>query len=266
MPSRQRRKQPPSASRRKRFLYAFYLVQPFLQFAALMTVFFALSRCSPLSSSQDRSSLQKAVSDGVKAVPGDNLDQRAEEEDVKRELKEISSSDDLAVVSESEFEKLTEGSLNADRPTEPSKIRQIFQGRPRLRREGSTRILTIHLTSQQRNEIGAGSGLKKPIPLAERLRGVAMPSADLRKAFFGELHRLSRLEAKIYLVLPDDALQDHEAPRALPIATKSYFFLLPSQEKAFLSVHREEKRLDDQQQELIRSYLEKSVYMAIVLE
>src|SRR4051812_19739599 len=99
MPAQHQRKKPPITSQRKQMIYAIHLAQPFLQFFALMAVLFFLSRCSPLSSSSDKSPKKSASDNSALATPSD----AALEEDIKKAEREIGDAQELALVTKSNF-------------------------------------------------------------------------------------------------------------------------------------------------------------------
>jgi hypothetical protein len=264
MPAKATKKQPPAAPIGKRAVHAFYLAQPLLQFLALMAVFFVLVRCSPLNSSTDRT-LKKISADGAVATSIKTGDAQAEEEDIKHALKDASDSDEMTVYSEAEYTKFVANSLYSDTPASSGRVRAIFEKHAleenRVKR--STRLLAISLTPEQRLKIKNGGNVR--INLFELL-GAARMSLDTRKFFVSELRKISHLEARVYLILPNDAMQAPEVEDKIPVHTRTAVAIL-SDEKAFLQVSRIiERNIDDSQQELIKSNFDRSVGIAIVLE
>ena len=263
MSPRSFQKKPPVARRRKRALHAFYLAQPFLQFAALMAVLFTLGRCSPLASSTDKGSrLQNASS---LASPHTALAiQSAEEEDIKRELKDLRGADELDVISQSDFHNRIEAnSLDAEKGTDLTGVQGLFRARAQQGFRRSVRLLVLRLSKEQRVAFFEGGSAR--VALSDALAGGMAP--DVRRAYFTELHKLSngsQLSAHAYLVLADEDAAD--AVNAVPIQTKFQLAIFPSDDKAYIQVSRAEQGLDDQQQKLIESNKDKALSLALVLE
>jgi hypothetical protein len=260
MPARNRSKKPPAAPKRKRMLHALYMAQPFLQFFALMAVFFVLGRCSPLSPSSDKSVL-KNISDGVKATPNESGENAALEQDIKKELREISDVGEMPVQSQSEYSAYIRESIHADKPADSGRVKHIFQQRSReLRR--LTRMLVLPLSADEKAKLLQGS---VRIDLSQRLSSSMDPATQ--KLFFALLRDSGkRNTGKAILVLSDEASDSPEAVASIPLHHKVRLAVLSGDEKAYLQVSRVDDKLDDLQQELIRSNLERSVELAVVLE
>jgi|GEM_PF-5264408 len=240
-----RSKNPSAAKKRKRMLHAFYLAQPFLQFAALMVVLFVLGRCSPLSPSSDKSVL-KNISDGVKATPTENGENAALEDAIKEANHELSDEPVMAAVSQTEYAAYVKESIHADKPANAARVKHIFQKRAReLRRD--TRALVIPLSADEKARLIQGS---VRIDLSKRLASSMDPATQ--KLFFSLLRDRS-LQGKPVLVLSDETMASPDAVKPIPLRTKVRLAVLRGDEKAFLQVSRADDKLDDLQQELIRS-------------
>ncbi|MGZ3652653.1 MAG: hypothetical protein ACXVB9_17060 [Bdellovibrionota bacterium] len=265
MSPRNSSKKPPVASRRKRAIHALYLVQPLLQFAALMIVMFALARCSPLAPSTDKSVL-KASANGLVSPHSDQAQKGAEEEDIKREMKDLSSFDDLRLISQSDFAaRVVPNSIEAEKGADLTGVQNVFRQRAKLLGTSrGVRLLIVRLLKDQKDSFFKTGSLR--LNLADVLANSMAP--DVRKAFFTELHKISAndLKAKAYLILSDDDMASPEAVTEVPLAGKFQMAILPNDEKAWLQLSRTDLNLDDQQQKLIESNKEKSIAMAIVLE
>jgi hypothetical protein len=264
MPSRTRSKTPPAASRRKRLLHALYLAQPFLQIVALMVVLFALGRCSPLSPSSDRSALNKTSADGVVATRTEHGQTSAEDEDIKREMRDVSSLEEIPLLSQSDFSSrlLTPLALTPETGADIVGVQRIF--RARSARVRGAHLLVIRLLREQREAFFRSGAVR--VNLAEVLASHMTP--EVRQAYFTELHKLSHgnLTAKAYLELSDDDMSSPDAVAAIPVAAKIQLAIFPSDERAWLQIVRQEQRLDDQQQKLIESNKDRAVSMALVLD
>ncbi len=265
MPAKQksRNKRPPAASKRKRVIHALYLAQPFLQFFALMAVLFVLGRCSPLASSSDHRRLDKISSSGLVSSSSDGAASRAEEEEIKRSSKELSETDELPIISQSDYTKLVAESLSSDKPADLPRVKSIFQ--QRARQAGGTlrgvRLLALVLSPEQRQMLLKDNSVR--LNLAELMSGAMNP--EVRRMLFNGLRKTTKLEAKAFLVFSDDTMQADGVPPALPIRLK-FSYASPVDEKAYLQIKRLERSVDEAQQELIRSNMERSLGIAIVLE
>jgi hypothetical protein len=241
------------------------LAQPIFQFVALAAVLLALGRCSPLSPSinEEKMSALKSANSGS-PIPHDGS---AEEQDIKREMKQISTADELPLISESDFtDHILPNSIQADKGTDLTGVQNLF--RQRELQAGSQRnspILVLRLTSDQENQFFQTGSLR--MDLAEALNGSM--AADVRQSFFTEIHKLvprGDITVKSYLVLPDDEMDDPEAASAIPVSTKFQMAILPNDQKAWIQLTRQSQNLDDQQQKLIESAKGKSLSMELVLE
>jgi hypothetical protein len=258
------KKNPPVARRRKRALHAFYLAQPFLQFVALMAVLFTLGRCSPLASSTDKGSKMLGAS-SVGSPHTALAIQSAEDEDIKRELKDLRGADELDVIGQSDFAKLESNSLEADKGADLNGVQGLFRARAAQGVHRNVRLLVLRISKEQREAFFQNGSTR--VDLASALAGNMAP--DVRRAYFTEVHKLaaaSNLTAHAYLVLADEDAAAPDAVNALPVQPKFQLAIFPSDDKAYLQVSRGELALDDQQQKLIESNKDKALSLAIVLE
>jgi len=254
MPSRSHSKNPPVAKRRKRFLYALNLAQPFLQFFALMAALLVLGRCSPLAPSNERS-LNRSASDGVIATHNPLNDIQAEELDIQRALKDAPSEvEELTVISQPAFDSRVSESLNAEVPANLDKVRAV------LNQHG--RVLTVSLSPAEFRQFRNEGSVR--LKLAQILTPKMSPAGQ--KALFQELRPPSTIRAHAYLVLAPDAMRSSEDDDKLPITLRNTLGVL-TDEKAFLQIGLEKRRVDDSQQNLIKSLLDApSAKLAIILE
>jgi hypothetical protein len=246
-------------------MHAFYLAQPFLQFMALMAVLFTLSRCSPLASSTDKGSkMLNASSLGSTHTP--LAIQSAEDEDIKRELKDLRGADELDVIGQSEFaSKVEANSLEADKGADLTGVQGLFRARAAQGLRRNVRLLVLRLNKEQREAFFQNGSAR--VDLASALGGNMAP--DVRRAYFTEVHKLaaaSNLSAHAYLVVADEDAAAPDAVNALPVQPKFQLAIFPSDDKAYLQVSRSEQGLDDQQQKLIESNKDKALSLALVLE
>ncbi len=242
-------------------LHALNMAQPFIQFFALMLVLFVLGRCSPLSPSSEKSRLKGISENGVSATPTETGESLALEEDIKKSLRDVSEEEEMAVFSQSEYSAYIAHGLHANKPADLGHVKLLLQQRAREIRR-STRVLVIPLSAEEKAALVQGS---LRIDLAKRLSATMDPATQ--NFLFSQLNdHPKRLHAKAILVLSDEAMNSPEAVASIPLHTKLRLAVLPGEERAFLQIFRIEEKLNDPQQELIRSNLERSVELAVVLE
>lgn len=248
----------PAATKRKRLSHALYFAQPFLQFLVLLGVIFALGRCSPLSPSTDVGDAIHATSGSSLATMGVSNEVQAEEEDIQLALKDASDQDQVPVMALGEYTNFVKVSLFADKRIFLTRARSIINSRARAGTRSQTRLLALMLTSEQSQALLEDGSLRINISSLLEKAGTAK---DAQAALFQEFQKTNRLEAKAYVVLPDNAPHPHK----IPVHLKTEVAIL-SDEKAFLQITRVEKPLDDTQQSLVESTLEDSSGIAIVFE
>lgn len=257
MPARNRSNNLPAAPKRKRMLHAVYLVQPFLQFFALMAVLFVLGRCSPLSPSKEIARMKSFSDNGVIATPAENGDSIAIEE----HYKEISAHESMPIFSQASFREYVRESLFAHTRADQGRVKYIFQQRNREIRR-STRVMSISLTPDERVRLVQGS---LRIDLSKRL--ASQMDADTMKLFFSLLRSPQKnLHGKAILVHSDQDAELSEAVSEIPLGTMIRVAILPGDEKAYLQVSRIEQRISAAQQELITANLARAIDLAVVLE
>ncbi len=252
MPARKHSKKPPAAPRKKRAMHALYMAQPLLQFFALMAVLLVLGRCSPLSSSTEKSALKKTSDNGVIATPTEQGLNQAEEEDIRKSFRPLNEAEEIAVESEKEFAQGSRETLHGNRPADADRVKHVFQSR-------RGRLLVLPLSPEEQLAFKQGS---VRIDLAKRL----LPSmnAETQKLYFNLLQRQAkRLQGRIVLLLPHELAQAPDAVTSIPLRAKVELGFL-ADDKAFLRASHDQ--LDDLQQELIRSNLERASGLAVVLE
>ncbi len=257
MQSRSPQKNIPAAARLKRAAHAFYFVQPFLQFLVLMGVILVLSRCSPLSPSQER--LNKDAAAALETPPTID-DERALEHDIDDQMRDITEQKNLPILSLSEYIKFVSSSLYADKEAQLPQIRQIFGQHANPRTRHKTRLLTIAVNRDQRARLLRQGSLR--INLAEMI-SEAKTTDSARRALFEGLREMEGLKARVYLVLPDDAAREEDAPHALPVSLHTRMAYL-SDDRYFLQVKRED--LDESQKEVIESNFARAIGFAVVLD
>jgi hypothetical protein len=254
----------PVAPRRKRLLHALYLAQPLLQFAALMAVLFVLGRCSPMSSSQDKS-VNKATSSGLATPHSRPSDQNAEEQDIQKLLSDVANSEDLPLLSQSDFAKrVLPNSLLAEKGSDLPGIQALFA---RKAAQKDVRLLVARLLEDQRKAFFANGSVR--LTLADTFGSNMAP--DVRRAYFTELDKALRAHAimgRAFLVMADDAKSDGafgpEQVTSIPVPVKLQLAVSTDNTKAWLQATR--GNVDESQQKLIESAKDKAVALALVLE
>lgn len=223
-----------------------------------MVVILALGRCSPLNPSQSRS-LDK-TSEGALATRPSTEPPLTEENDINELMKDVSEQKRLPVLSQSDYTKFVSASLYADRELQPQDIRQIVRQRSSLATRYKTRLLSILLSPEQRQELLERGYLR--INLAGILNQ-ARTSEKARSLLFSEMQKQDRLEARAYLVRSDDAMQKEDSVSNLPVRIKTRLAYL-SDDKYFLEVKF--SGLDEAQNELIESNFASAIGLSIVFE
>lgn len=255
-----KRKNPPRAPFAKRFWHTFYLVQPVLQFAALLSLLLVFGRCSPLNPSTDKV-VPKPPSASGGASGGDESFIR--ENQIVSSLQEISR-DSLSVVSDDEFAAASEGAVETERATRESDMKSLLdrqekKAKLRLAQAGSPLpILKLSLTAEQQQQLWRDGSVR--IALQDHLQ--ATLDAGARRLVFrklqGRMNSDDKLHGRAYLVLlgADDALQ------SMALDLKISFGAL-SDEQAYLELRRSEK---DAKDALLISASHNVRKLAVVLE
>lgn len=272
MPARKSEKRPPRASRKKRLLHTFYLVQPVLQFMALAAVVFIFARCSPLAPTTDRNAGTIAASaQSQPAASNQFIEAQAQEELLAKSMKEISL-DTVAVVSESEFHQVAPDVLNADQPAEDNEVANLLERRNQRLQKNPLRkrpkLLALSLSTERQATLFQEGKIR--IDLSDRLDGSLSPKA--RKLLFQQMrqaqdNKTANLNASSYLVLNDDATQDNAPYHKLNLQLRMAL-AVPSAEQAVLEIERQAD--DDSSRELNAALLEAAIAhghkLAIILE
>jgi hypothetical protein len=264
MPAKSFKNQLPAASKRKRFLHAFYLAQPFLQFFALMAVMIILSRCSPLASSVDRTYGSGSALGGLQAGPAENAQTIVKEELVRKSMKEITDASELKIVSEAAFTQATRDTLRADDSIDLSQVKSVFDRRIKTTDFRRPNILEIPLSAEQRNHLFQEGSLR--IDLSDRLK--TSMDTKTRSFFFEELAESEKqldLGAELFLVSSELAPQSANSKTDLSVHLKISLAIIGS-DLAFLDIARTEEHPSDAQQEQLKAQLSQAQSLAVVLE
>lgn len=236
MPARPKaKKRAPRATFAKRMRHTFYLVQPALQFAALVMVMVFLSRCSPLAPSTDKV-IPGAKAPASPSIGTGNQDELLKENLISKSLEEITRNS-LLMVSENSFEELNAGSLQSEQSAPEPEMREYLNLRSKRLRMASraprSPLLTINLSDEQQQALLRDGKVR--INLALHLSGFELKAKRLLFKAMKEV----KLAAKSYLVVADDAAQNSGSGEAkeLPVALKISIALL-SDEQVILEIVR----------------------------
>jgi hypothetical protein len=228
----------PRAPFAKRARYTLYLVQPALQFAALILVMVFLSRCSPLAPSTDTlSPVKGAHSENVGA--NGNVEGTLREDLIINSLMEVSS-DPVIAIPEADFSELTQGALQSDQAASEAQVQRLLDLRSKkLRFAGAGQnlgpLVNIRFSSEQLQSLWREGKVR--IDLADHLSGF---DAKSRQLLFREFQApTKKIGAKSYFVLDDDAAQNAEL-RNLQLPLKISLGVI-SEDKAYLEISRDEQ-------------------------
>jgi len=268
MPAKAITRRAPKTTRRKVWVHAFYLCQPFLQFFALIAVLIVFTRCSPLASSTDKASALKTSPRG-----GDTsglAEALALEDSFLKNLKELSVTE-MEVVSETGIEAVAKDAPHIDLPMEENEVRSFFELRNRPGITGPLHrrpnVLFLPLNQELQDSFFANSIVR--IDLSSRLKGHTKDNA--RRLLFQNLRQSvdsKELGAAIYLTLPDSTMARVQGAFSdLKIQVK-ISLSLPDEDKAYLEV----RRLDEGASQaginaaLLAAALKEDGQLAILLE
>lgn len=190
------------APRSKQWIYTFYLVQPVLQFLAIVVIVLAFARCSPLAPSTLKESSQ-----AVKTEPSENASQRAEEqakEDaIQKSLMEMDHSP-LMVTSEEDILDLSKDVPHIENPIDESTIKNIFEKRSSLKVQNKPKISYVTLKEEEKAQFFQTGQLR--IDVTEKLRLVEKAKLQFLKNMKKSISS-KEIGISIHLVLPNATMQ-----------------------------------------------------------
>jgi hypothetical protein len=255
-----KKKKAPKTARKKAWLHAFYLMQPFMQFFALMAIILFLARCSPLSPSTDKGGAfqqQNAVS----GTAGDNSAALAEEQAIQASLKEISQPD-LTLIPEKSLDS-TAVSLASNQSMDEQGVADAFDAK-KLRKKGdASKTVLIQLSPSAHADLFRKGAVR--VSLHQELKEQA--NASTRRVLFQNLgHALvdKELNATAHLVLPDAAMQQKKdfARIKLPVIIS---LGIVTDDKAYLEI-RVRETPNDVDASLLEEALTEAKSLSILLE
>lgn len=217
----------------KRWLHTFYLVQPVLQFLAIVIMVLAFTRCSPLAPSTLKEGPQ-----AVKTEPTENASQNAEalarEEAIQKSLKEVDQTP-LQITAEEDVNDLAKSVPHLETPADEATIKNIFEKRKALLAHNRPKILFITLTEEQRAAFFQHGSLR--LDVSEKLRFVEKAKTTFLKNMQKTVNDKA-VGASLHIVLPDATMQRvNGAFNDLEIQIKVSLGL-PSDDKLFLQIER----------------------------
>lgn len=245
----------PRATLPKRMMHTFYLVQPVLQFVALLSMILVLSRCSPLAPSTE-----KTVG-GPKATVSKGDSSNSENllrEDALR-FEEIAN-EPINMVSEEVYKMSSEGALDPEQSVREHEMKSRLEKRRKKRGPhglgvANGRLVKIHLNAEQRRSLFQDGVVR--IDLAEYLQ--AGYELNARKLLFRDMQAgVKELRAHSFLVMQSE----HAAPQEESLSLKISFASL-GEEKAYLEIRR---GAEDAQAAMQLASLDGVRKLAVVLE
>ena len=262
MPSSNAKKRAPKASRKKA-VFTFHLLQPFFQFLALVAVMFVFTRCSPLAPSTDKAGF--GSNSGTSSSTGGAAAAAVLEQSIQESLAEVSSHD-AKIVSETEFRKVTEGTLSADDAIEERDAKSLFEQRRRGLGRRAGKLLFVTLPTDRVATLVKDGKIR--IDLNERL---SRAHEKGRRAFYKNLNKLREdgaLDATGYLVMPDTTMKRVQNGFDDLSLSLKVSYGAPTEEQAFLEIRRvdDEASSDETNAALLDAAVREAQALAIVLE
>jgi len=259
MPAQPKKAAAPKASRKKRAAFTFHLLQPFFQFAALLLVLLAFTRCSPLSPSTEKAGYMQG-SGGGNAGGTVAFKAAALEQAIQSSLHELSTRE-AKLVSETDFRANTEDVKSADDAIDERATKSIFD-----RRDGAgmltrkPKILFLTLSPEQTQAVLKEGKVR--LNLSDRLSGARGGARSLLVRHLKSEQKRGKLDATGYLVMPDSVMKRGAAPDlSLELVVS---FGAPSEEESYLEISRGETEETDAT--LLEAALRDLSSLAIVLE
>lgn len=254
-------KRAPKASRPKIWVHTFYLLQPFVQFFALIAIMVILTRCSPLAPSTDR------VSALTGNPPLENSEQAAAaalEQEIQASLSEINTTQ-LEVIPESEMNRISSDAPHVDSPLRELDVKGVFSSVGKKRK--NRKVMMLPLSAESQEALFRDGQVR--IQLSDRLK-----SQTKEKPLRLLLQNLNasiankELGAAAYLVMPDATMQRvNGAFDSLNLSLK-VSLSIPADDRAYLEIHREEDDPAHAQDNaaLLAAALDEHGQLAILLE
>lgn len=224
----------PKAALPKRFLHTFYLVQPVLQFMALVSLMLVLSRCSPLAPSTEKEI-------GPRAQPtriGFGNNEELLRENAIAGSMNLLSSEKLSIISESDFALTAAPALQAERNVREEEVKLRFNSRKKIMGGPKKRaaLFAVNLSVDQQQALWREGFVR--IALNDYLQ--ANFENNARKALYKHLlAELKELRARSFAVISDDAATHNGAEEVKVLEMDLKISLgFPSEDKGYLEIRR----------------------------
>jgi hypothetical protein len=262
MPAKAKPSRAPKTTRRKVWVHSFYLLQPFVQFFALVAVLLIFTRCSPLAPSTNKGSALQSAAPVVGGSSG-LAEAEALEQSFLANLKELSTSE-MEIISETDQETLASSAPHADVSISEPEVRSLFEKRNK-RFSRHQRVLFLPLDHAQLEAFFVSNVIR--VDLSERLKGHTKDKA--RKLLFRNLSESAenkKIGGTAHLVLPDTTMQRVQgAFDDLKLSVK-ISLSVPGEDKAYLEIRRVEETTSQDDAALLEAALKEAIQLSILLE
>lgn len=258
----------PKAKPRKIWVHTFYLVQPLVQFVAIVAVILTFAGCSPLAPSSTRLPGLKSPGEDSPAS-SQAAEEAAREQAIQKSFQSVSEHA-LSVISESDYRQRSQGILHAEESLDERQVTSLRDQRRRHIRLGgfnaAPKLLVLPLSDQALSSLFR-DGVAR-IDLNERLsRSQGKARKALYKLAAGALEE-GELDASSYLVLSDAAIKRVQgAFDSLHVDLKISLAVMED-DQAFLEIRRKDNAQSASQDNaaLLEAALREARRLAIVLE
>jgi hypothetical protein len=249
----------------KRLLHTFYLVQPLLQFVAIVVMVLAFTRCSPLAPSTMKEAPQLAKTESPNAeAASQRAEELAKEELIQKSFIEVDQAP-LTVTSEEDISELTKNVPHWESPADESTIRGIFEKRKNPIAQKRPKVLLLPLNEEMRNTFFHNGTLR--IDVTEKLRLVEKAKRTLLKNLAKSVEN-KEVGASLHLVMSNATMQrvngaygelaiDVKVSLGQPQEDKLYLYL---EKQAEAPAHAQDNAV------LLESALEEALGFVILLE
>ncbi len=250
-----KRTQAKKAPAKKLLIHAFYLAQPFVQFFAIISVFFVFTHCSPLASSTDKKGSSLATTT-ITEKSSEVVAALTQEDAIQKSLQDISLSD-IEILSKNEFQNLAPLSLK-EKFTK-NQIDKAFERRQNhLANNRIPKTFYFPLNDKQAAELVEQGSIR--LDLGEQLHNKINDKA--RDAFYANLQDAEDLGATVYLVWPNNTV--HQEIPAIPVRVA---LGMPYDNAAYMELSLQENPADSVSNAmLLKAALADAGQLAVVLE
>lgn len=255
----------PKTKPRKIWVHTFYLVQPFVQFMAIVAVILTFAGCSPLAPSSTRLPGLKSPGEDS-AATSQAAEEAAREQAIQKSFQSVSEHG-LSVISESDYRQRSQGILHAEESLDERQVTSLRDQRRRhLGLGAAPKVLVLPLSDRAMSSLFREGVVR--IDLNDRLSR-AQPRA--RKALYklaAAAMAEAELDASSYLVLSDATIKRVQgAFDSLHVDLKISLAVMED-DQAFLEIRRKDNAQSASQDNaaLLEAALREARRLAIVLE